>query len=121
VYSTWSKAERGAGRPGKLAPLDTSVLRNKNISPNKIDIISPSKLESPNKPPAEINIANQIKVSPIKPSNENAAPSGLINLLPMIAPSDSENFSPSPSPGKKKRLKKKKTKKANKLQSEYEQ
>ncbi len=37
----------------------------------------------------------------------------------MIAPSDSENISPSP--GKKKRLKKKKTRKANKLQSEYEQ
>jgi len=97
------------------------VLRNKNISPNKVEIISPAKFESPNKPPAEINIANQIKVSPTKHPNENAAPSGLINLLPMVAPSDGENISPSPSPGKKKRLKKKKTTKANKLQSEYEQ
>ena len=97
------------------------MLRNKNISPNKVEIISPAKFESPNKPPAEINIANQIKVPPTKPPNENAAPSGLINLLPMVAPSDGENISPSPSPGKKKRLKKKKTTKANKLQSEYEQ
>ena len=97
------------------------MLRNKNISPNKVEIISPAKFESPNKPPAEINIANQIKVSPTKPPNENAAPSGLINLLPMVAPSDGENISPSPSPGKKRRLKKKKTTKANKLQSEYEQ
>jgi hypothetical protein len=97
------------------------VLRNKIISPNKVDLIKPTKVESPDKPPVDINIANQIKVSPTKPSNENAAPSGLINLLPMVAPSDSENISPSASPGKKKRLKKKKTKKANKLQSEYEQ
>lgn len=84
------------------------MLRNKIISPNKVDLIKPTKVESPDKPAVDINIANQIKVSPTKPSNENAAPSGLINLLPMVAPSDSENISPSPSPGKKKRLKKEK-------------